>query len=115
MSAYLALYFGLFGFLYRFIRERVSIPYIILIPIVWVAIECFRSIGFWGFPAGVLGYSQYQNIYLIQIADIVGVLGISFLLVFVNAGIFFIILFPLISPSLIQIKNSYSQVLVYNK
>lgn len=62
---------------------------VIAIPIIWTAVEYFRSIGPWGFPAGLLGYSQHQNLAFIQIADMVGVFGISFLLALVNSTIFY--------------------------
>ncbi|MEA3346470.1 MAG: apolipoprotein N-acyltransferase [Candidatus Auribacterota bacterium] len=91
LSAYLALYFGLFCLLYRFIKSKISISGLLIIPIIWVSIEYIRSIGPWGFPAGLLGYSQYQNLLLIQIADVVGIFGLSFLLVFVNASLFYLI------------------------
>jgi apolipoprotein N-acyltransferase len=88
ISAILALYLGLFGLLFSFIRSRTAISYILIIPIIWVSIELLRSIGPWGFPAGLLGYSQYKNLLLIQFADIAGVYGVSFLIALVNAGIY---------------------------
>lgn len=91
LSAYLALYFGLFCLMYRFVKDKVAISDFILIPIIWVSIEYIRSIGPWGFPAGLLGYSQYQNILFIQIADIIGIFGISFLVALINASLFSII------------------------
>jgi len=57
---------------------------LILVPALWVSLEFFRSIGPWGFSWGVLGYSQYNFLPIIQIARWTGVLGVSFLLVFVN-------------------------------
>src|SRR5437867_12201209 len=40
---------------------------------------------FSGFPWAMLGYSQYHALSLIQLADVTGVYGVSFLLVLVNA------------------------------
>jgi len=57
---------------------------LILVPALWVSLEFLRSIGPWGFSWGVLGYSQYNFLPIIQIAKWTGVLGVSFLLVFVN-------------------------------
>ncbi|MEW5766634.1 MAG: hypothetical protein AB1797_03275 [bacterium] len=54
-------------------------------PFVWVGIEYLRSLGVLGFPWGVLGYSQYKQLVVIQVADITGVWGISFLIVWVNS------------------------------
>ena len=54
----------------------------------WVALEYMRSCIFTGFPWGLLGYSQYKNINLIQIADVTGAYGVSFLLVIFNVAMF---------------------------
>ena len=51
----------------------------------WVALEFARARLFTGFPWGLAGYSQYRQTLLIQIADITGVYGISFIIVLVNA------------------------------
>jgi len=59
-----------------------------LTPLLWVSIEFIRSVfPLGGFPWGILGYSQYQNLMLIQIVDKTGVFGISFLIVLVNTTI----------------------------
>src|SRR2546422_1688238 len=51
----------------------------------WVTLEWLRGYLFSGFPWALLGYSQYHALSLIQIADVTGVYGVSFLLVLVNA------------------------------
>ncbi len=48
----------------------------------WLCFEIFRTRGFLGYSYGILGYSQYENLSLIGIADITGVLGVSFLVIF---------------------------------
>ena len=50
----------------------------------WVTLEWLRSHLFSGFPWALLGYSQYHALSVIQIADVTGVYGVSFLLVLVN-------------------------------
>ncbi|MGB9592481.1 MAG: apolipoprotein N-acyltransferase, partial [Candidatus Kryptoniota bacterium] len=91
LSAYLALYFGLFCLVYQFREKKTPTSDLVIIPIIWVAVEYLRSIGSWGFSAGLLGYSQHQNLFLIQIADVIGVFGISFLIAFINASLFSVI------------------------
>jgi len=49
---------------------------------VWLAFEVIRTKGFIGYAYGVIGYSQYGWRSLIAIADIFGVLGVSFLVVY---------------------------------
>jgi apolipoprotein N-acyltransferase len=53
----------------------------IAIPALWVLCEFARSTFLSGFAWGLLGYSQYRNLAIIQIADLTGIYGISFLLV----------------------------------
>lgn len=54
-------------------------------PALWVLLEWVRSWLFTGFPWELLGYSQYKYLWVIQIADLFGVPGISALIVLVNA------------------------------
>ncbi|MDR2965396.1 MAG: apolipoprotein N-acyltransferase [Treponema sp.] len=49
---------------------------------IWIAYEYLRTCGFLGYSYGVLGYSQWQIIPLIQIAGITGVWGVSALVTF---------------------------------
>ena len=84
---YLALYFALFGLIIRPCTKQ-SRPYaLIFIPSVWVLLEYIRGYLLTGFPWAILGYSQYRNLVVIQIADITGAWGVSFLLVLVNTAI----------------------------
>jgi apolipoprotein N-acyltransferase len=84
---YLSLYFAIFGLIIRPCTKH-STPYaLIFIPSVWVLLEFIRGHLVTGFPWALLGYSQYLNLPVIQIADITGTWGISFLLIFVNVAI----------------------------
>ena len=94
---YLALYFGIFGicigdsFLQRrvsFLRKLSPIICIICISSVWVILEYLRSHLVTGFPWALLGYSQSNNLPVIQIANITGAYGVSFLVVMVNVVIY---------------------------
>ncbi|MCA9399025.1 MAG: apolipoprotein N-acyltransferase [Candidatus Omnitrophica bacterium] len=78
------LYFALFGFFHSFFQNRNKLFSIFLIPAVWVLMEFLRAHLFSGFDWASLGHSQYKNLLFIQIADITGVFGISFLIVMVN-------------------------------
>ncbi|MCX5703726.1 MAG: apolipoprotein N-acyltransferase [Candidatus Omnitrophica bacterium] len=84
---YLALYFGIFGLIIRPCTKH-SAPYaMVFIPSVWVLLEYIRGHLITGFPWALLGYSQYINLPVIQIADITGVWGVSFLLMSANVAI----------------------------
>jgi apolipoprotein N-acyltransferase len=63
-----------------------------LAPVIWVALEYLRSFFLSGFPWELVGYSQYKELHLIQISDILGVYGVSFLILFANAAVFFLLL-----------------------
>jgi apolipoprotein N-acyltransferase len=86
-SFYLALYIGIFGaVLTQFCSKPASC--IFMVPTLWVSIEYTRSFLFSGFPWGFLGYSQFNNLHLIQISDLTGPYGVSFLIAFANAVFF---------------------------
>ena len=91
VAAYLALYFGLFGLAICYYRLSTINYQLFLIPAAWVALEWIRSHALTGFGWALLGYSQSYNLPIIQIADIFGVLAVSFLIVAFNAAIFFAI------------------------
>jgi apolipoprotein N-acyltransferase len=81
---YLALYFAFFGLIVS--RRSVLCTWysVLFIPSLWVVLEYLRSHLLTGFPWALLGYSQYLNLPIIQIADITGVWGVSFLVMMVN-------------------------------
>ncbi len=92
LCVYLALYPALFGA--AVVRVRQLRPGLLFIaaPAVWTALELARTYVFSGFPWSLLGYSQYRVLPIIQISDIAGVYGVSFLIVLINAAFAEIIL-----------------------
>ena len=88
---YLALYFGIFGLVVSRSCLVLSPYYLILVPSLWVLLEYVRSYLLTGFPWALLGYSQYKNLTAIQIADISGVWGVSFLVMLGNVLIYKVI------------------------
>jgi apolipoprotein N-acyltransferase len=85
----LALYFSL-PFLFLSVWQRISrdrFPWLdpLLFSLFWAGVEYFRSTGFLGYSWGLAGYSQTAFLPILQIADIAGVWGVSFLVVFANA------------------------------
>lgn len=88
LSLYLGLYFGVFGLLTRYVITRTALPLPCVAPFLWVSLEYVRAYLLTGFPWASLGYSQYKFLNLIQIADITSVLGVSFMVVAVNAALF---------------------------
>jgi apolipoprotein N-acyltransferase len=87
---YLSLYFALFGLFAKFVFQA-ALPVFckaLLVASGWVALEFIRSNFLTGFGWALLGYSQSSFLPAIQIADITGAYGVSFLVVFVNAAIY---------------------------
>ena len=88
LAAYCGLYFGLVAALVSWLRLRLGTGWALAAaPLLWVAGEWFRGWILSGFPWGLLGYSQYRQLPLIQIASLTGVYGVSFLIVAVNAAL----------------------------
>ena len=87
LCLYLALYPALFSILFASVVRRSSLPALIIAPLFWTVCEFARSYVFTGFPWSSLGYSQYLFLPVIQIADITGIYGISFLVMAVNGAI----------------------------
>ena len=91
LVGYLSLFIGAFTYLTRFIQIRLEFRSILFAPILWVALEYLRSFLLTGFPWANLGYSQYLNLPFIQMADITGVYGLSFVILLVNATLFWVL------------------------
>lgn len=86
-ALYLALYTaGFSAVISRF--SRMPIRFALLVPVLWVAFEYMRATFLSGFPWEMLGYSQYPSLRMIQISDIFGVYGVSFLVAFGNTCLF---------------------------
>ena len=84
---YLSLYPGLFAMVIGKLRAR-SLPYYLTAPFFWTALEYVKSFFLSGFPWENFGHSQYNRLQLIQISDILGVYGLSALIMAVNAVLF---------------------------
>jgi len=92
LVGYLSLFIGAFTFLNRFIQIRLELQTILLAPLLWASLEYLRSFLLTGFPWASLGYSQYMNLPFIQMADITGVYGLSFVILLVNASLYIVLL-----------------------
>lgn len=87
LAAYVGLYVGLFASGWRWLDDRWPRWSWLFAPALWVALEWLRGHLLSGFPWALFGYSQYRQLPLIQIADVTGVYGVSFVLVMVNAAV----------------------------
>ena len=70
----------------------------LLAPCLWVAHEYTITHLLTGFPWGLLGYSQYQNLYFLQTASLLGVYGLSFILILFQCGFLYALIRKKRSP-----------------
>ncbi len=92
LSCYLSLYTGFFTWFAAWLPVKPMVR-LALLPFVWTALEQARSILLTGFPWGLLGHSQYNRLPIIQIAEVTGVAGISFLIIAGNVALFWLLLY----------------------
>ncbi len=84
---YLASYVALFALLLAAAWRRHGPIALAAAPILWVGIEFARATLLTGFPWGLLGYTQYRNLPLLQAAAAGGIYAVSCLVMAANAGL----------------------------
>src|SRR6185369_17634195 len=87
LTAYLGLYVALYSAGVVWFRMLVPRYGLFAAPCLWVALELLRTYVLSGLPWSLLGYSQYRQLDVIQIADHLGVYGVSFLIVLSNVAL----------------------------
>ena len=87
LALYLGIYVGLYALAVVWLEQRKASLAWIAAPCLWVSLEFLRTYAFSGLPWGLLGYSQFRWLPIIQIADITSVYGLSFLIVLVNVSL----------------------------
>ncbi|HVO39343.1 MAG TPA: apolipoprotein N-acyltransferase [Spirochaetia bacterium] len=81
-------YMGVNSLLFPFLRgfSRVSTRYRpFLFALAWCGYEYLKSVGFVGYPWGLIAYPIGSFLPLIQFVDVTGIWGLSFLMALVNA------------------------------
>ena len=85
LITYLALFFGSATWLAWRSHQRLGLPVLLSLPVIWVALEFLRGWLLTGFPWALIGYSQQNFSLAIQSADVTGVYGVGLMLITVNA------------------------------
>ena len=85
LAGYLAVYLPAFLWLTRVAVQQVRIPLWIAAPVIWTGLELARGHLITGFSIGLLGHALVEWTTVIQIADLFGAYGVSFLIVLVAA------------------------------
>lgn len=87
-AIYMSLYLTIFGWLSsRILQSSRPVMALIFLPLLWVGLDWLRSILFTGIPWMDLGYGLYEHIELIQVADLVGHYGLTWLILLANVGL----------------------------
>ncbi len=87
LATYLGLFIGGYAWGYALLNQGCSNWLWLGAPSLWVSLEYLRTYALSGFPWTLLGYSQYQWLSVIQVSDVAGVYGVSFLIVMGNVAI----------------------------
>ncbi len=88
----LSIFTGLFTLSAFILYKKFKWRYIFLTPFLWTGLEFLRAkIAFTGFPWCPLGNTQVFFPYMIQIADLLGVYGVSFFVILINGTLYFIL------------------------
>ena len=94
---YLSLYPALFCTGLVYFRKR-GMKTVLMAPLLWTSLEYVKAHLFSGFPWEDLAYSQHGHLSLIQIADITGPYGVTFLIVLLNGIVYDCISAIFLSP-----------------
>jgi apolipoprotein N-acyltransferase len=86
LVCFLALFPAVFALVQSAIVARFGTAGLLMAPAIWVATELGRTWLFGGFPWALLGYSQTPVLAVAQVASVVGVYGLSALVVYVSAA-----------------------------
>jgi apolipoprotein N-acyltransferase len=91
LIGYLSLFPATFVFFHRLLANRFGFRAVLFLPFLWVALEYLRSFFLSGFPWAMLGHTQYLNLPFIQAADVTGVYGLSFAVLWLNVTVYLIL------------------------
>jgi apolipoprotein N-acyltransferase len=87
LAAYLGAYLPVFIGLTRVAVHRLNLPLWLAAPVVWTGLEWLRARLFTGFLMASLAHTQVGSPRVIQIADLFGEYGVTFLIMLVAAAI----------------------------
>jgi len=120
LSLYLAGYWPLIAWLVRYMVTHRRGSVALVLPFVWVGTEWLRSIVVTGFPWFYLGHSHHGVLTMIQVSDLVGAYGLSFVIAAVNGWIVDMLIQPILvwrnmavrRPRRIPVATVFTAVLV---
>jgi apolipoprotein N-acyltransferase len=81
LVVFLSLYWAFFSLIFSKLYRSYPKLSLLAAPLVWISMEYILTYAMTGFPWCLLGYSQFKNLFFIQMASVVGIYGLSFFLV----------------------------------
>ncbi len=87
LSSFLSVFTGLAGILIK--KSLKSRLVLLLIPAIWISKDLILEYIFNGFPWCYAGYSQFKNLYFIQISEFGGIYLITFIIILLNVLLYF--------------------------
>lgn len=88
LALHCSLFVVLGVYLIRRLDRRTRLPLVLTVPVVWTALEFLRAHLLSGFPWYFLGHTQHDFLTVIQVADLTGAYGVSFVVAAVNVIVF---------------------------
>ncbi len=92
LCLYLSLFWVLPALMVHWCRAK-GLPMFLVLPVLIAGAERLQGFPMGGFFWRFLGHSQYENLALIQVADLVGAAGVSFVVAMVNGLLADLVLF----------------------
>lgn len=83
LAVYVAMYFPVCIAIMRGAVHRLGLPMLVAVPVVWTGLEYLRATLMTGFAWYFMGHTQYAWPEMIQISDLVGAYGVSFVVTLV--------------------------------
>ncbi|MFW5745507.1 MAG: apolipoprotein N-acyltransferase [Spirochaetota bacterium] len=81
------IYWAIFTPLARLLYRHIRFARVLVFPLAITLFEYLRSTGFLGYPWALAAHSQYSVLPIIQMAEVTGVWGVSFLVLLGNSAI----------------------------
>jgi apolipoprotein N-acyltransferase len=88
VAVYCSLYLPVTVLAVRVLEKRGHVPLLLSVPVLWCALEFLRAYLGTGFAWYFLAHTQHALLPVIQISDVTGAYGVSFLVAAVNAVVF---------------------------
>jgi apolipoprotein N-acyltransferase len=88
LALYCSFYFPLIVALLRRLDRTTRLPLAVTVPLVWTPLEYFRARFGSGYPWYFLGHTQHAFLPVIQVSDLTGAYGVTFLVAAVNGLLF---------------------------